>query len=506
MDLNFDYKIKTSFGKEALDCLIVFHPEVKESTTEHKARTNNLAYLSSAIKSSIEQCIKLKVFQGKANQTQILMPSEGETARVLLVGLGDSAKVDAEVLRKAAGKSGKVLVEMKLKSVALTVPPLHKNELPVDLGVHLAEGLVLGSYEFNLYKTSRTKKNTVKTRIGFYDTHKSIKSDDLKRGALRAEATNFTRTLGNTPANDMTPTTLVKHAQLLAKEYALKCHVLDQKDMEKLGMGMFLGVSQGAVEPPKMIFLEYHHKDAKKTLAIVGKGVTFDSGGISLKPGANMDEMKFDMCGAAAVMGTMRAIGQLKPKCNVIGVMPATENMPSGTAQRPGDIVTSLAGKKVEILNTDAEGRLILGDALTYTAKTYKPHAMIDLATLTGACIIALGHYASGAITNDESLVQKVIDAGKKSGERVWSMPNYSEYEEALKGKYADLQNIGGRDAGVITAGLFLKNFVENVPWVHLDIAGTAWGVRGVDYIPNEGATGVGVRLLLDFIESWLHA
>jgi leucyl aminopeptidase len=235
----------------------------------------------------------------------------------------------------------------------------------------------------------------------------------------------------------------------------------------------------------------------------VGKGITFDSGGISLKPGQAMDEMKFDMCGAAAVLGALDALPQLRPPVNVVGIVPATENLPDGQATKPGDILKAFSGKYVEILNTDAEGRLILADALAYGIQEYKPEAVVDLATLTGACVVALGHYATGAITNHEGFQAKVVEAGKRSGDIVWPLPNFPEYEEGLKGKYADLQNIAGRDGGAITGGLFLKNFVGEAPWVHLDIAGTAWGVKNIGHIPNEGATGVGVCLLIDLACRW---
>ena len=275
------------------------------------------------------------------------------------------------------------------------------------------------------------------------------------------------------------------------------------KKMKRLGMEMLLGVSRGSREPAKLILMEYFHQKAKQTVALVGKGVTFDSGGISLKPGKNMDEMKFDMCGAAAVLGAMKIIGQLNPQINVIGVIAATENLPGGDAQRPGDIVTAYNGKRVEILNTDAEGRLILGDALSYVVKEFKPNAVIDLATLTGACITALGHYASGAITNNDALMEQVRKASNLSGDRVWQLPSFPEYGESIKGKYGDLQNIGVGDSGTIIGGMFLEHFVDKTPWVHLDIAGTAWNVKHIGYQPNSGATGVGVRLLADLIQNW---
>ena len=273
--------------------------------------------------------------------------------------------------------------------------------------------------------------------------------------------------------------------------------------MKKLGMGMLLGVSRGSIEPAKLVVMEYRHHKAKQKVAFVGKGVTFDSGGISLKPGKNMDEMKFDMCGAAAVLGAMKVIGQVNPKLNIVAVIPTTENLPDGNAQRPGDIVTAHNGKRVEILNTDAEGRLILGDALSYVVKEFKPDAIVDLATLTGACITALGHLTTAAITNNDKLMEQVLNAGIKSGDRVWQLPSFPEYGESIKGKYADLQNIGVGDSGTIIGGLFLEHFINGTPWVHLDIAGTSWNVKHISYHPNSGATGVGVRLIVDLVQNW---
>jgi len=336
-----------------------------------------------------------------------------------------------------------------------------------------------------------------------FDPEKVTSFNKLKLGKIKADATNMARDLGNLPSNDLKPKDLAEVAKNIAKEHKMECTILEEKDMQKHGMGMLLGVSRGSIEPAKLIILEYNHQNAKQTLAIVGKGVTFDSGGISLKPGKNMDEMKFDMCGAAAVLGAMKVFGQVNPNLNVIGVIPATENMPGGRAQRPGDIVTAHNGKKVEILNTDAEGRLILGDAMSFIVKEFKPDAIIDLATLTGACITALGHYTTGAITNNDELMEAVRKAGISSGDRVWQLPSYPEYSDLIKGKYGDLQNIGSGDSGTIIGGIFLENFIEGTPWVHLDIAGTSWNVRNIGYQPNSGATGVGVRLLVDLVNEW---
>jgi leucyl aminopeptidase len=500
MEITFEYRAQ-SINKARTECLIVFFPKEKEKSADIMRELNQLP---APTRSTIRQLLDLGDFSGKIGETQLLISSSAGIPRILLVGLGPKAEIDQERLRRAGGKVGKKLLELKLSKLSLQLPSFLKKTLKFFAGTAFAEGLALGCYEFKAYKSQDQQEKQVKAaKVTIYDPLKNSSKKAVQAGQIRAEATNFARTLGNIPPNDLTPTAMVKQAQEVAQEHNLAITVLEEEDMAKLGMRMLLGVSKGSSEPAKLIILEYQRKNARDTIAFVGKGITFDSGGISLKPGKNMDEMKFDMCGAAAVLGAMKAVGSLQPNFNVIGVVPTSENLPGGQAQRPGDIVKSYAGNQVEILNTDAEGRLILGDALTYAARKFKPSAMIDLATLTGACVVALGSYASGAISNDEALCQKVVAAGKSSGDRIWPLPNFSEYEEAIKGKYGDLQNIGGPAAGVITAGLFLKNFVEKTPWVHLDIAGTAWNVKGIDYLPNSGATGVGVRLLIDFVNNW---
>ncbi len=501
MDISFAYKTQT-LRKAKADCVLIFLPEATDFNPAIEV-SKHLEALPKTVHGYINETLKLKVFSGKSSDLQVIFPPDSPLPQVMLSGLGKPEKITSESLRRAAGKAGKRLTEMKIDKLAVLIPDFLSEDLGNTIGPAVVEGLTLGSYQFNTYKTKKSNNTPNPIDALIYDPQKQSSAKAVKASKIKADATNFARNLGNAPANDMTPCVLAEQAQAIAKTHGLDYQVLEEAEMKELGMDMLLGVSQGAEEPAKLVILQYTHPKAKETIAFVGKGVTFDSGGISLKPGKDMDEMKFDMCGAAAVLGAMQAIGALKPKVNVIGVTPATENMPSGTAQRPGDIVKSYAGKTVEILNTDAEGRLILGDALTYTAQKFQPSAIVDLATLTGACIIALGHHASGAITNNEALMSKVQAAGASSGDRVWALPSYEEYDEQLKGKYGDLQNIGGRAAGTITAGLFLKNFVEETPWVHLDIAGTAWNVKGVDHIPNQGATGVGVRLLVDLAQGW---
>jgi leucyl aminopeptidase len=302
--------------------------------------------------------------------------------------------------------------------------------------------------------------------------------------------------MGNLPGNVCTPAYLAQQAVALGKAHkSIKTSVLEEKDMQKLGMGSLLSVSRGSAEPAKLITMEYHGTDKKqKPIVLVGKGVTFDSGGISLKPGAEMDEMKYDMCGAASVLGTMQAIAEMGLKLNVVGIIPSTENLPSSTATKPGDIVTSMSGQTIEILNTDAEGRLILCDALTYAAR-FEPDTVIDIATLTGACVIALGHVASGLFSNQDQLAHELLAAGEQTQDRAWHMPLWEEYQPLLDSNFADMQNIGGRAGGSITAACFLSRFTKEYRWAHLDIAGTAWK-SGKD----KGATGRPVPLLAQYL------
>ena len=297
----------------------------------------------------------------------------------------------------------------------------------------------------------------------------------------------------------------LKSAEKIAKSAGMKATIFDVSEFQKMGLGSFYGVAQGSVGrvPAKMIIVEYNGgKKGDKPFALVGKGVTFDSGGISIKPSPRMDEMKFDMCGGATVFGLLKAVSDLKPKMNIVFAIGATENMPGSNAQRPGDIVKAYNGKTIEVLNTDAEGRLVLADVLSYVGKNYKPKFMIDFATLTGAVLVALGNRASGLMGNNEKLINKIKKSGEATGEKVWELPLWDEYTKDIKGKYADIQNLGKAGAGTITAGAFLKEFVGDIPWCHLDIAGTAWGPKEPAYQPNVGATGVAVRMIYHLLEN----
>ena len=325
----------------------------------------------------------------------------------------------------------------------------------------------------------------------------------VKKAQIIGESVCFARDLGNHPANILTPTYLANESKRIAKANNMKCTITDVSKFEEMGLGSFYGVARGAKEPAKMIIVEYNGgSKSQKPIALVGKGLTFDTGGISLKPGARMDEMKFDMCGSATVMGVMNAVSILQPKINIIFAIGSTENMPGSDAQRPGDIVTAYNGKTIEVLNTDAEGRLVLADVLSYVDKNYNPEFMIDFATLTGAVLVALGHRASGLMGNDDKLINKIKKSSIATSEKVWELPLWDEYSKDIQGKYADIQNLGKAGAGTITAGAFLKEFVGDTPWCHLDIAGTAWGPKEPEYQPKVGATGVAVRLIYHLLEN----
>jgi leucyl aminopeptidase len=320
----------------------------------------------------------------------------------------------------------------------------------------------------------------------------------VKIGEVVAESTVMVRDMVSSPSADMTPTIIAAKARDIAKEFGLKLEVLERQQMEKLGMGALLGVASGSAQPPKFIIVEYRSGGKKPFIALVGKTITFDSGGISIKPAENMDKMKDDMSGGAAVLGAIRSAAALKLPLNIVGLLPATENMPSGSAYKPGDVLRTLSGQTIEIISTDAEGRLILSDALAY-AHQYKPAVIVDIATLTGACRVALGQEAIGMLGTDDNVKQKMREAGEKTGERVWEMPLWEGYYDLIKSDIADMKNTGGRDGGVITAAALLSKFVQNYPWVHLDIAAMAWTEKDRPYTPK-GATGIGVRLLTQFL------
>jgi len=436
---------------------------------------------------------------GKPLELTILHHVNGVAAtRVVLAGAGKKEKFTSGDLRKLVAAAVRLLRGKSVKKVAFEPDPDHSGPEFISAAV---EGAVLGNFEPDRLKTVDPKKSIDQFTV-------VISADGAaqaaERGRIIAEAQNFTRNLVNEPANLLPPSAMAAAARQMAFEFGLECEVLEQSQMAELGMGALLGVSQGSAEPPAFIVIGYRPATtptSKAHLGLVGKGVTFDTGGISIKPSDGMEKMKYDMAGGAAMIGAMRAIAQLKPAIPVTAFIPCVENMPGSKAQRPGDIVTAMSGKTIEVLNTDAEGRLILADALAYARKQGCTH-LVDAATLTGAIVVALGHLNVGLFSNDDAMRDRVLQASKAEGERMWPMPLDDDYKEYLKSAFADMGNIGGRWGGAITAAMFLKEFAEETPWVHLDIAGTAWMDDAKPYIAK-GPTGLPVRTLVRLAMDW---
>lgn len=436
---------------------------------------------------------------GKTAEFTLLHHVPGLAAkRVLLAGAGKPEKFDAAELRKLAGAAVRHLKSKSVKKIAFVVESGLAS--PENTGAAV-EGAILGDYEPNRYKTDNDKKQI--ESFGVAVAGGSEMDAAAERGRIVGEAQNFTRDLVNEPANLLTPMKMAEAARQIATSYGLTCEVLERSQMEQLGMGALLGVAQGSAEPPALIVIRYKPEKAAGPahLGLVGKGVTFDTGGISIKPADGMEKMKYDMAGGAAMIGAMRAIAQLKPSIPVTAFIPCVENMPGSRAQRPGDIVTAMSGKTIEVLNTDAEGRLILADALTYARRQGCTH-LVDAATLTGAIVVALGHLNVGLFANNDGMRDRVLRAAKSAGERMWTMPLEDDYKDYLKSAFADLANIGGRYGGAVTAAMFLKEFAEDTPWVHLDIAGTAW-LDDVKPSMAKGPSGVGVRTFVRLATEW---
>lgn len=458
------------------------------------------------LKGIIRQLTKEKVFEGKLNQTTFIYSlGRLNVDKVMLIGLGKKKEMNLDKLRQASATITKIAESKGIKKLMTNLPDMKTKGMAVmDIGQAVCEGAILSLYKFNQYKSEKNGNEKKLSELTLLtEDGKNIKP--LKSCVSIAQkisaAVYFTRDLINHPGNTATPTYLAEQAKKMARQCNIKCKILNKPDMEKLGMGGLLGVARGSHQPPKFIILEYWGtRRSKPPVILVGKGLTFDTGGISLKPGQGMDEMKTDMSGGAGMMGAIMAVASLKLPLNVVTLVPATENMPGGDSFKPGDVLKTMSGKTIEILNTDAEGRLILADALTYAEK-YKPKAVIDMATLTGACVIALGNHATGIMGTDEKLIDAVKKAGEKTGERVWQLPLWEEYDEMIKSDIADVKNIGGRGAGTITAAALLKKFASDYSWAHLDIAGTAWTDKPKPYVPK-GAVGVGVRLLVQYLKT----
>ncbi len=454
----------------------------------------------------LTELVRRGEFEGKVGEL-LLVHTQGKAPakRLILAGLGKKRDLRLDALRQALGAAVKRVRQAKVTTFAVALPTdAPRGTSALDLAQTMAEGAILGSYQFTDYRSENGAKPTEVEQMTICSAQRAQQRqmvEGIRRGVAAAEATLFVRDLCNHPSNVMTPSRIANEAKAVAKETGVTVKILEQKDMEQLGMGALLGVARGSHEPPKFIILEYKGEKAKKTeqpVVLVGKTITFDTGGISLKPSENMEQMKADMTGGAEVMATMRAAARLKLPLHLISILPVAENMPGGRAMKPGDVVKTLSGKTVEVQNTDAEGRLILSDALAYATR-YKPAALIDIATLTGACVVALGQFAIGMFGTNDRLKESVRKAGLRAGERVWEMPLWDEYFEQLRSDVADMRNIGGRGGGMITAALFLSKFVGDCPWIHLDIASTDWSERERAYIPK-GPTGIGTRLLIQFL------
>jgi leucyl aminopeptidase len=453
-------------------------------------------------------------FSGKEQETLVLYPDNTVAKRLLLVGLGKSEKLNIERLRRSSAAALKIAKAQKAKTLALFEPDNDllaslKSDFGPDMleniALALCEGAVLSVYKFDKY-ISKEKNNSSLLKSIVLVSENARSAISMKAGVKHAqvlcEATYFARDLENAPGNEIYPESLAQQAKQSGRKYGFRVTVFDEKRIKRLGMGGLIGVSQGSDKPPRFIVMECNAgKKRLPTIVLVGKGVTFDSGGISIKPAANMAEMKMDMSGAAAVIGAMQAVARLNLPLHIVGLVPATENLLGGSSLKPGDILRHFNGKTSEVDNTDAEGRLILADALAYASK-YKPDVVIDLATLTGACVVALGHVASGMMGNDQPMMDRLRESGERTYERVWQLPMFEEYEKLIKSDIADVKNVGGRWAGAITAAMFLRKFIGDYKWIHLDIAGPAIMEESLDYIPK-GGSGVGVRLLTDFLQHW---
>ncbi len=482
--------------KQSTQCLVVACFEGGKLSAAANA-------INAADAKQLETLLKREKFDGKVGQALLLLNPQAIAAeRLLVIGLGALDKqgsVTSDNFRKALQKVPDALKTTHCADLSIILGDISVAGKDAEWQARqTVEILIASQHRADSQKSKPTEPSFIlkKVTLGFTKTTSTSASQGIAIGQAIAKGVDLARELGNLPGNVCTPTYLASEAKRLARGQArLSVKVLEEKTMKELGMGSLLSVSAGSDQPAKLIVLEYkggNKKDAP--IALVGKGITFDTGGISLKPGAAMDEMKYDMCGAASVLGTFKTLVELQPAINVVGVIAASENMPSGSATKPGDIVTSMAGLTIEVLNTDAEGRLVLCDALTYTER-FKPKAVIDIATLTGACVVALGNHASGLFSNNEDLAQAILTAGQTANDRAWQMPLWDDYQKQLDSNFADIANIGGPAGGSITAACFLSRFTKNFAWAHLDIAGTAW-LSGA----AKGATGRPVPLLVQYL------
>ncbi len=461
----------------------------------------------------ILDAISAEEFEGKKDQHLMLYPSLLKkqsiftAKRILLLGLGELEKQKEshqlfELLRLCGGIIASKVKSCKVKNIGIKYPDFKCLEQD-RFAEHIVEGVCLGDYQFLKYKKIEKNQYGGLKKLSILEVNDNSKvRRGMRRGENSANAGRVARDMANEPGNGWTPSKFAEYAQKIAKEYDIKSTIFDKPQLEKLGMGGLLAVNQGSPEPPKFVILDYKPRKKADTILLVGKGLTFDSGGISLKPAQGMMDMKYDMCGGAAVLSAMEVIAKEKPEVRVVAIVPSTDNMAGGGAVKPGDVIQHYGGITSEIENTDAEGRLILADALAYGIEKYKPTCVIDLATLTGAVIIALGHHHTGLMSNNDSLVEQLIAAGSRCGEPLWRLPLGDEYVKQIKSDVADIKNTGGRPAGSITAAEYLHKFVDKTPWAHLDIAGTAWDFTEKTYIPK-GPSGNGTRTLIELVRKW---
>ena len=478
-------------------------------------RSKKMVICDERIKKIVQPAWKSRDFTGKKDDFLLVYPavvSPGKRSRfgckrIAVVGLGTPGETKNELreqLRLAGGTIALRAKSCRAQKVLVVLPDIAGLSWS-ERAESMSEGLVLGNYSFDKYKTGddEDRPAPVKTFLLSGTGSPRAMRQGMRLGRNSALAACSARDMANEPGNVWTPEKFADYGKQLAARYPLKCRIIEKREMKKIGMGGILAVNQGSALPPKLVILRYTTKKKNPTLMLVGKGLTFDSGGVSLKPAAGMEDMKYDMCGGAAVLGVMEVVGQEQPPdINIVALVPATENMSGAGAVKPGDVITHFGGKTSEVVNTDAEGRLILADALAWGIETYNPEAVIDLATLTGAVIIGLGHHRTGILGNNDDLVKRICRAGEQAGEPFWRLPLGPEYEKQLKSEVADLKNVGGRPAGTITAAAYLQKFVGKTPWAHCDIAGTAWDFTEKSYV-GKGPSGICVRTLAGLVRNW---
>jgi leucyl aminopeptidase len=488
------------------DCLVVVVLDRSEKDRGEKEKpAPSLESSDAAVREAAKDVIASGEVTGKVLETTLLhRPAGLKAKRLLLVGGGKAKDFSSTELRKLAGTAVRSLKSKSIRSFAFALP---ENGATAGVSANesvraIVEGAFVGNFDPDYYKSDRKDQKIDAVTIVVRGDPTALESA-MQAGRIVAESQNFTRDLVNEPSNRMTPTMLAERAKKMAAEVGLKCEAYGADKIKELKMGAFWGVAQGSDEPPALIVLRYEPADAAKDvhLGLVGKGVTFDTGGISIKPADGMEKMKYDMAGAATMIGVMRAIALLKPKVKVTAIICATENMPSGKAQKPGDVQIAMSGKSIEIINTDAEGRLILADGLCYARQLGCTH-LVDAATLTGAVVVALGYVNAGIFASDDQMFERFANANKQAGEKMWRLPLDDEYKEIIKSNIADIVNSGGRYGGAISAAMFLKEFAEDTPWIHLDIAGTAWMEENKPWIAK-GPSGIALRSLVEFVKGW---